>query len=490
MRKFVSFLSLLAFLVFISGSQQALANGNKGGVTTAIKLSSAITQSLTENQMSQAKEALEKLKQWWRVNKLDVQHQSFDAYVSINQDLSKVSLDLLNNQTQQGLNDAQTLHTSFKTLQNKQSPDQGQSTSKQNLAAYVQQLQDTKALLQQKKWSEAQQQIQTLQKNWLAVEGDVVSQSQKVYSDSENNLVLLGAYVNTPDKRSQTVPLIDQMIFSLQPLADADYGLWDAALIPIREGFEALLVVGALLTFGKKANSKKANHWVWGGTLAGILCCLIVGGIVAFLFSSQAFGNNNSLINGWSGVIASLMLLYVSYWLHRNSDIKRWNAFIKTQTEKAMTNGRMLSFAFIAFLAIVREGMETVIFLIGMASRMSAAQLTGGIAVGFGILIIIGFLMLKIGIRLPLKPFFLISSLIVFYLCFKFMGSGIHSLQMAGIFPSTVSNELPSLNALSIYPSWYSALPQLIFLLSGIFVLAFNKWKQLKTNQTINQEVV
>jgi high-affinity iron transporter len=353
------------------------------------------------------------------------------------------------------------------------------------LSVYIKRLEKTKILLENKQWVQAQQQIKTLQSEWLSVEGDVVSQSQKVYTQSEKDLVLMAAYVSNPDGREKTVDLINEMIFSLKPLAETDYGLWDAALIPIREGLEALLVVGALLAFAKKADSSKAKRWIWGGTLSGMGLSLIVGFTVSIILSSIAFGNNNAMINGWSGVIASVMLLYVSYWLHRNSNIRRWNQFIQSKSKKAMSTGRMLSFSIIAFLAILREGMETVIFLIGMANRMSAAELIGGIAAGFTVLVIIGFLMFNIGVKLPLKPFFLISSFIVFYLCLKFMGSGIHSLQMAGVLPSTVHDYLPSISLVSLFPSWYSTLPQAIFLLIAIVVILKNQWQKRK--QTSNE---
>jgi hypothetical protein len=86
------------------------------------------------------------------------------------------------------------------------------------------------------------------------------------------------------------------------------------------------------------------------------------------------------------------MLLYLSYWLHRNSNIKQWNSFIKGKTEKAISNGKMISFAVLSFLAILREGMETAIFLIGMVNRMPVEKFLMGIVVGVGILVIFGIL--------------------------------------------------------------------------------------------------
>lgn len=193
--------------------------------------------------------------------------------------------------------------------------------------------------------------------------------------------------------------------------------------------------------------------------------------VVAFWLSALAFGDNNNLINGWAGLIASIMMLYVSYWLHRNSDITRWNNYMEGKSNQALSNGKMISFAFLAFLAILREGLETVVFLIGMVGRMSNFELLMGILAGLGVLLIIAFVMLRYSVHIPVKPFFMISSAIVFYLCFKFMGSGIHSLQLAGVIPTSVEDYLPSIPALSIYPSWYSFLPQVLLVIFGLIIL-------------------
>ena len=275
------------------------------------------------------------------------------------------------------------------------------------------------------------------------------------------------------------------MITDLEPLQKDSFGIWDAALIPIREGVEALLVVGALLTIVKKSNVPKGRRWIWGGTISGLLVSIIIGIMVSYFISSIAFGQNNFLINGWSGVLASLMLLYVSYWLHRNSNIAQWNNFIKQKTENAISNGKMFSFATLAFLAILREGMETVIFLIGMVNRMPMNKLILGILLGFGVLFIIAFLMLKVGTYLPMKPFFLVSSFIVFYMCIKFMGSGIHSLQLAGLISSDVNEGIPTISFLGVYPSWYSTMPQIIIFMLAISVILYKHFKKNRSERII-----
>jgi High-affinity Fe2+/Pb2+ permease len=339
-----------------------------------------------------------------------------------------------------------------------------------NLLAYIDRIDQAKQSMQSGNWNDAAAQVKQLQHDWISVEGDVVSQSHTIYEQSEKNLGLMSGFLSSTATREKAIPVAEQMSDSLKPLAVSSYGVWDAALIPIREGLEAVLVIGALLTFAKKAQSRRAKVWIWSGTGLALVVCLAIGAAVSLLLSAAAFGNNNMLINGWSGIFASLMLLYVGYWLHRNADIKRWNQFIRSKTEKAVSQRRMIVFAMLSFVAVLREGLETVIFLFGLIGHMPASRLVLGIAVGLGILTIVGFVMLKASSLIPLKPLFLISSIVVFYLCFKFLGSGIHSLQMAGTIPSGLSEILPAVGSLSIFPSWYSTIPQILLLLAFILI--------------------
>lgn len=437
---------------------------------TAASNVEALIQHLNAGDTAAAKQDFAAVKKWWVADKNDVKQRSLDLALEIDSQIAAISLSLIGEDAAKAASQASNLRFSVTNLKDGAFTG-NDGKSQMTLAKYILKLRAAGDLVKKQQWDEARSEVKLLQQQWLSVEGDVVSQSQSVYNDTERDLVLLDGYLGNPDKRNQAGAVIDRMVESLAPLADARYSWWDAALIPIREGVEALLVVGALLMYAKRADSRPAKRWVIGGSAVGILTCVTVGFVVALMLSSSAFGHNNLLINGWTGVGASVLLLYVSYWLHRNSDVKKWKSFLATKSSQALSGGRMFSLALLAFFAIVREGLETVIFLIGMTSKMSTLQLAAGIAVGFGVLAIVALIIVKAGSRLPIRPVFLVSSLIVFYLCFKFMGSGIHSLQMAGVLPATVQDGLPDFASLSLYPSWYSTLPQLLFVLVGIIAV-------------------
>ncbi|MBA8980694.1 hypothetical protein [Clostridium saccharobutylicum] len=113
-----------------------------------------------------------------------------------------------------------------------------------------------------------------------------------------------------------------------------------------------------------------------------------------------------------------------------------------------------------------------------MASSIKLTDLFLGIALGFAILIIIAVLMLKIGLRIPMKPFFLVSSLLVFYLGLKFTGMGINGLQLSGVLPATSSDLLPTISALAVYPTWQGVIPQAVLVVIAILVILHNKLKR------------
>lgn len=302
---------------------------------------------------------------------------------------------------------------------------------------------------------------------WLDVEGVVITYSGKVYADTERDMVDAQALLTSqPPRLAQALVVIDRLHENLGPIAGkTDYNLLDAASILLREGLEALLVIVALLGFLKKAGQAEKGRWIWGGVAAGLGLSVVLAVLVRLLFGTGAFGDNNFLITGAAGLFAAVMLIYVSYWLHSKSSLAEWQRYIRTRSTAALATGSLFSLATLSFLAVFREGTETVLFYVGMASSISMTDLLLGLGLGLAILLVVAFVMLKVGRHIPLRPFFLVSSLLVFYLAFKFTGTGVHSLQLAGVLPAAHVSYLPSINFLSVYPNWQSTLPQLALLL-------------------------
>lgn len=329
--------------------------------------------------------------------------------------------------------------------------------------------------------------VEKFRSMWLNVEGVVLTQSSKIYGDAEKDMVASYALLAAnPPKKAEAEKTLQNMRDYLAPLAaKTSYTMVDAVTILLREGLEGLLVVVALLGFLKKAGHEDKKKWIFYGVGAGFAVSIILGIIVQVLFSAGTFGNNNFLIAGWTGLFAAVMLLYMSYWLHSKSSTVQWQEYIRNQSTKALATGSLVSLAVLSFLAVFREGTETVLFYIGMASSISLGSLLSGIGIGAVILVILAYLILKVGLKIPMRPFFIVSSILVFYLCFKFLGMGIHGLQLAGLLPATQADGIPSIEFFAIYPTWESVIPQAVLLAAAVGAIIWSKRKDMKINQNL-----
>lgn len=461
------------------------AHAEDDPIAALIQLNKQMIKSVTDGDMDSAQQTFETFKAKWKKEEPSIKKENLSSHSEMDANIAMISLSFINN-ADKLKTQLEELSSHLETYQQAvvlKKTSSGQSRA--SLTAYIHSLKDTKQLIEKKQLDEASSKIDNLVTSWLAVEGDVVSQSKEAYTTSEENLALMKAEIGShPEKVSKQ---IDEMIQLLEPIASSSYSWWDAALIPIREGMEALLVIGALLTMTKKARVTRSSAWIWGGASAGMAVSLAAGIGVTVLFSSSVFGENNFLLGGVTGVLSAIMLLYVGVWLHRNASMDKWREKINIQKSQALKKRSLLSFALIAFLAVVREGLETVIFYIGLVGKLPLTELIGGTAAGLIVLVIVGVLLIKLGLRIPLKPFFLLSMAVVLYMCVKFLGTGVHSLQLAGILPSDAESWLPSVSVLGIYPSVYSTIPQMLILLFLLIALVSETAKHFTNGKELTK---
>jgi high-affinity iron transporter len=154
-------------------------------------------------------------------------------------------------------------------------------------------------------------------------------------------------------------------------------------------------------------------------------------------------------------LLATAMLFYVSYWLLSKMEVARWNQFVRGRVQEAVSSGSALALATVAFLAVYREGFETVLFYkaLFLAGAGSVAPVVGGMLVGGVALALVYYAIHRWGVRIPLKPFFVITSAFLYYMAFVFAGKGIAELQEGGVIGTTVLPWAPRWPALGIYPT-------------------------------------
>lgn len=235
-------------------------------------------------------------------------------------------------------------------------------------------------------------------------------------------------------------------------------------LILFREGIEAMLVVAALVAYLRRSGYPDKVRVIW----TGVSLALIASVGAAWLLNSviQASGADQEAMEGVTMLIAAAVLVYVSYWLTAKRDADRWQAFIKDKMDDAVGRGSMFTLGFVAFLAVFREGAETILFyqaLIGGAS----GQLTS-IWVGMGIaavaLVVVYLLVRLASIRLPIGLFFGTTAILLYAMAFVFTGNGILELQVAGLVNTSRLEGMPMITWLGIFPTWESIGGQVLVL--------------------------
>jgi len=323
---------------------------------------------------------------------------------------------------------------------------------------------------------------------WPSAEGQVQIASPAVYNNIENESAAVAGYLlSDPPKPDKALTVLDNMISELTPLAgESSYTAWDAALILLREGLEAILVLAALLSYLKRSGSPGARKWIWSGAAAGLAGSAALAVILTYAISRAAAGGARETIEGITGLVAVVMMLTIVRWMHGKSSTAAWNNYVGRQVDGALASGSLWSLFAISALAILREGAETTIFYVGMAPSMETAQLLLGIAGALLVLILLGYAIIVLSARLPIALFFRIATLLIYYLVFRFLGESLHSLQVAGKLPAHVQDGWPAVSWLGLYPTPETLVPQLLLLLFIIWELLRRRTSKAKDRFTVH----
>ena len=305
---------------------------------------------------------------------------------------------------------------------------------------------------------------------WPSIEGDVSTRNPSLYTRVESETPVIMVKGNEKKYQDQLQALINDLS---QIDTSASYNFFDAMLILLREGVEALLIVMALVTTLKAAKMKKGLKWVYTGAVMGILASLAIAVLLQFLFPAVSSGSNREIIEGAVGIFAVLMMIMVGIWLHSKSSIKKWNDFMESQMKAVTATGSFISMFALSFLAVFREGAETILFYAGIYPRIDKASFFLGIGLAFLVLFVLALIMNKASTYFKPHRIFLILTWLIYALAFKMLGVSIHALQLTNILPSHLMNGFPSIDWAGIYPSLEVVTCQLIF----VVIVLIITWK-------------
>ena len=234
---------------------------------------------------------------------------------------------------------------------------------------------------------------------------------------------------------------------------ESGFAFLQSLTIILREGIEAALLLGLMVTYLAVAGYGRFKKYVGLGAAAAVLLGIVTWWVFQVVLAFSPL--QQEALEGITSLLAAAVLFSVTFWVIHQIDIKNWKDYIRKKAEEAVGTGRGLSLASVAFLVVYREAVETVLFYEALWMRSPEAQsaVLLGFVAGTAVLAALIFLMFKFGVRIPLKPFFSLTGVLLGVLTFVFAGYGVRELQTIGWIKETPLLWMGSLSVLEIRPT-------------------------------------
>ncbi|ARJ26802.1 FTR1 family iron permease [Staphylococcus lugdunensis] len=314
---------------------------------------------------------------------------------------------------------------------------------------------------------------------WPYVEGKIQTKNASLYTTIEDKIPYYQSILDDSNKDRVKEGLQDINSDIKDTVGKDSYSFVDVMIIFLREGLEVLLIIMTLTTMTRNVKDTKGTASVLGGAMLGLILSLALA--VVFI---QTLGNNGLLREGMEatlGIIAVVLMYIVGIWMHRRSSAKRWNDLIQSMYQNAISNGNLVLLGTIGLISVLREGVEVIIFYMGMIGSIQTIDFVIGIALAIVILIIFALLFRFIVKLIPIYYIFRVLSIFIFLMAFKMLGVSIQKLQLLGTLPQHSIEGLPTISVIGFYPSFETIGAQIIYI---ILVIVFMRTQRQQTQTT------
>ncbi|MEL7590852.1 MAG: iron uptake transporter permease EfeU [Anaerolineaceae bacterium] len=214
--------------------------------------------------------------------------------------------------------------------------------------------------------------------------------------------------------------------------------MFAAFLLSLREGLEAALVIGIVLGALRKINRPDLKPAVWAGVISAVIVSLLAGVLLTVLGMSFD-GLVEEIFEGFTMLLAAGILTWMIFWMNRQGRYLR--ADVESEVQKSAVAGSQPRALFgLAFLAVVREGIELALFLTATGFVARAGQTLIGGLLGLAAAIVLGWLLFSTTLRLDLRRFFRVTGVLLILFAAGLVAHGVHEFNEAGWIPSVVEH--------------------------------------------------
>lgn len=272
------------------------------------------------------------------------------------------------------------------------------------------------------------------------------------------------------DRLLETIEVIKAKLAEVEQRLTARAGplavFLQSLAIMIREGLEAVLVIGALLGVLRAMQVSGYARYIWGGVGLGVAASFLLWWLAGRILTVTTL--QRELLEGVTALLAAAVLVYVTHWIFHKTYVVQWVDFVRQQVQRSVSSGHLMAVGLVSFFVVFREGFETVLFYQALMLEGLPAWVLAGFVAGMIGTAGLAWALLKLGRRLPVNHFFVATGLLLMLLALIFTGFGIRGLQTAGLASATPVPGFPESPFLQLYfglfPTWESLLAQIALL--------------------------
>lgn len=206
-------------------------------------------------------------------------------------------------------------------------------------------------------------------------------------------------------------------------------------LLSLREGLEAALIIGIVFGVVRQMHRSELRPVVWGGVVSAVVISLITG-FILYTLGTAFEGPSEKIFEGIMMFLAAGVLTWMIFWMGRQSS--RIKVGLEQDVRKALTQAGGRALFIIAFLAILREGIELSLFLTATTFTSSAGSTLIGALLGLGTAVILGWLLYTASVRLNLRRFFQVTGFLLILFAAGLVAHGVHEFNEVGLIPGII----------------------------------------------------